>query len=300
VVTALNQSGGPITIGTVSITPSQFAITSDSCSGVTLNPGDTCSVGTDFTATTATMYSGQLTVPSSAPNSPQFVGLSGTGKLANMNAVAPVQFPNTVVGVTSAAKPVKLVNGNPMPVEFDMTGASFVGGSCGMAISSDGCTGNTLGYSGSITPPNSCTISVTFTPVATGLCTATLSVSSAAGNSPSLVTLKGTGTLSAPTFTPKSLTYVSQTVGTTSAARTVTVTNPNAPSGGTINISSITISGDYSISSNTCGSTLAGGATCTIGVQFTPTATGTRTGAVSIVDDAATGTQTIGLSGTGK
>ena len=301
-ITVKNQSTGPVTMGTVSISPSQFAIASNTCNGVTLAAGDSCTVGVDFTATTVTTYTGQVQFPSTAPNSSQSVGLSGTGQAALMNAVAPVQFPNTVVGVTSATKSVKLVNGNPMPVEFDMTGAAFVGDSCGMAIASDGCTGNTLGYSGSVTPPNSCIIGVSFTPVAPGPCTATLSVSSAAGNSPQLVTLTGTGTLSILTFTPKSLTFASQTSGTTSAEKTVTVTNPNvATAGGTINIGSIGITGDFILSTDGCSNTsVAGGSTCTLGVEFSPTTTGTLTGMVSIPDNAGTGTQTFNLTGTGK
>jgi hypothetical protein len=45
--------------------------------------------------------------------------------------------------------------------------------------------------------------------------------------------------------------------------------------------------------------TLAGGASCTINVLFTPTATGTRTATLNIVDNAAGSPQTVALTGTG-
>jgi hypothetical protein len=85
-------------------------------------------------------------------------------------------------------------------------------------------------------------------------------------------------------------------VGTTSSAKAVTLTNSGTA---TLNISSIVASGDFS-QTNTCGSSVAAGATCTIKIKFTPTAIGVRTGAVTITDNASPTTQTITLSGKGK
>jgi hypothetical protein len=69
----------------------------------------------------------------------------------------------------------------------------------------------------------------------------------------------------------------------------------------TLIISSLTISGgnagDYA-QTNTCGSSVLAGASCTISVTFTPTAKGTRRSAVAITDNAGNG-QTIKLTGTG-
>jgi hypothetical protein len=91
------------------------------------------------------------------------------------------------------------------------------------------------------------------------------------------------------------LTFSAQNVGSTSAAQTVTVTNSGTA---VLNISSITASGDYA-RTTTCGATLAAGANCTIGVTFTPTAAGARSGSVAIASDAASSPDTISLSGTG-
>ena len=85
-------------------------------------------------------------------------------------------------------------------------------------------------------------------------------------------------------------------VSMTSKAKSVTLTNNGSA---TLNISSISISGDYAISANTCGSTLAVGANCKVSVTFTPTATGLRKGTLSFNDNAPGSPQTVALTGTG-
>jgi hypothetical protein len=93
-----------------------------------------------------------------------------------------------------------------------------------------------------------------------------------------------------------SLTFGSQKVGTTSAPMAITVSNPGATP---LKITSITIAGDFA-ETNTCPAKLAVGANCTISVTFSPTATGSRTGTLSIKDGALTSIQKIALSGTGS
>lgn len=94
---------------------------------------------------------------------------------------------------------------------------------------------------------------------------------------------------------PSSLTFATQSVGTTSAAQTVTVTNPGA---GALSVISISVSGDFS-QSNNCQSTLSSHANCTVTIGFAPTTSGTRTGTLTITDNAATSPQSIALTGTG-
>jgi hypothetical protein len=53
------------------------------------------------------------------------------------------------------------------------------------------------------------------------------------------------------------------------------------------------------LQSNTCGASLAAGASCTISVTFRPTTAGTRTGAVTIASSAPGSPTTVSLSGTG-
>jgi hypothetical protein len=93
------------------------------------------------------------------------------------------------------------------------------------------------------------------------------------------------------------LTFANQTVGTTSATQFSTLTNSGTT---TITISSITPSGDFALAGlGTCGTSLAAGVSCTTSVSFKPTATGTRTGSVTITDSATGSPQKIALSGSG-
>lgn len=92
-----------------------------------------------------------------------------------------------------------------------------------------------------------------------------------------------------------SLTFPGQWVGTTSAAQNFTLANiGSAP----LTILSIAINGDFA-QTNACGPSVAAGATCTITVTFTPTATGARSAMVSITDNATGSPHTVALSGTG-
>ena len=92
-----------------------------------------------------------------------------------------------------------------------------------------------------------------------------------------------------------SLGFGLQLVDTISTAKVVTLTNTGPT---TLNISSITSSGDF-LQENNCGSAVPAGASCTIRIAFRPSAKGARTGAVTITDDAADSPQTVALMGTG-
>lgn len=93
--------------------------------------------------------------------------------------------------------------------------------------------------------------------------------------------------------------FGNQTVNTSSAAQGVTLSNTGtAP----LNISSIVMggaNGSEFTQTNTCGTTVAAGANCTITVTFQPTATGSRIAALTITDNAPGSPRTVTLSGTG-
>lgn len=96
------------------------------------------------------------------------------------------------------------------------------------------------------------------------------------------------------TLSTSGLTFSAQLVGSVAPAQTVTVTNRG---NGDLVISGISASGDFS-ETNNC-STLAVGAGCTISVGFTPNAAGTRTGTLTINDNATGSPQQVSLTGTG-
>lgn len=97
------------------------------------------------------------------------------------------------------------------------------------------------------------------------------------------------------TVSPASLVFGNQAVGTTSAEQVVALSNTGT---GALTINSIARSGDFA-QTNDCSTGVAAGASCTINVTFTPTATGARNGAITINDNAPGSPHTVGLSGTG-
>jgi hypothetical protein len=99
------------------------------------------------------------------------------------------------------------------------------------------------------------------------------------------------------TFSASSLNFGLLEIGLSSPTQTVTVTNVSSHS---VNFTSIASSGDYS-QTNTCPASMTAGSNCTITITFTPTASGTRTGAVTLKDNSpGSPTQTIALTGTGE
>lgn len=95
---------------------------------------------------------------------------------------------------------------------------------------------------------------------------------------------------------PTALIFATQNIGSTSTAQTATLTNTGTAA---LTISSIAASGDYGVSHN-CGTGLGAGGFCTLNITFTPTASGTRTGSVTITSNAPGTPHSISLSGTGQ
>jgi hypothetical protein len=108
------------------------------------------------------------------------------------------------------------------------------------------------------------------------------------------------GTPCPPEVSPTSLNFGTVSLGTTSAAQVVTVTNDTTS---TLTFSGVAIAGadpgDFGFSS-TCAGSLAANASCTISVTFTPTAAGLRTASLRISDNGTGSPQTVALSGTGQ
>jgi hypothetical protein len=88
-------------------------------------------------------------------------------------------------------------------------------------------------------------------------------------------------------------------MNTTSAAQSVTLSNTGNAS---LSISGISLigenTGDFA-QTNNCGSSVAAGANCTIGLTFTPVATGARNAILAVADNAADSPQIVSLAGTG-
>ena len=139
---------------------------------------------------------------------------------------------------------------------------------------------------------------VTFTPAATGKRSASLELTDDAQGSPQAVPLSGTGELQA-TVSPAALTFALQKVGTTSAAKTVTLTN-NLATALTFNVTFTGADpGDFA-ETDICDGSVPAKSHCTISVKFSPKATGTRTATMNINDSANNSPQSVSITGTGN
>jgi len=199
-------------------------------------------------------------------------------------SVTSLSFGSAAVGSTSASAQINLTNSGTFPLTVN-----------GIDISGDFSQTTTCNHS--IVDGAACTISVIFTPTAIGTRTGTVTVTDNATDSPQLIALTGIGTAAGVTLAPDSVTFPGQLMGTPSAAQSVTLKNTGTAS---LNVSAVTISGDFS-ETDSCkaGGGIAVGATCTVNVVFQPTATGTRTGTVTVTDNAVGSPHSVALAGTG-
>ncbi len=151
----------------------------------------------------------------------------------------------------------------------------------------------------SVAAGGQCTISATFKPTRNGTRTGNISIADNAANSPQLVPLTGVAQTSPLAFTPQSLSFPNQQIGSPSSSQTVNV----AYAGTTpLVISSLGLSGqnagDFS-QTNTCGTGLPAGGSCTITVTFTPSAAWARSSVIVMNDNAQGLVHLVGVAGTG-
>ena len=290
-------NGGASAVAIASITPSAGYTDTTTC-GASLPANQSCNVTVSFAPTGAGAVQGLLTVTSNAngPNTVQTVSLSGTGvQPLTITLPASVAFPAQAQGTTSAPMIVTVTNNATSVVNAVLSTATTTGP---FAVAGGSCT---FGGAG-ITPDNSCTILVTFTPTGTAPSSGTLVIEDNATGNPQTVTLSGTTSAQSVTvtFTPPSLTFPAQAQNTTSAPMTVTVKNTST-SATNVTFSNISTTGPFAVSGGTCSTTgpgIAQNATCTITVTFTPTGTAPSSGNLSVTDNAAGSPQLVPLNGT--
>lgn len=144
-----------------------------------------------------------------------------------------------------------------------------------------------------------CTIAVTFKPTRNGVRTGNLTITDNAPNSPQTVALSGTAQTSPLAFVPQFLSFPNQLVGTTSVSQTVNVTYAGTTP---LVITSLGLAGqnasDFS-QTNTCGTGLPPGGSCTYTVTFTPSATWARESVIVMNDNAQGNLHLVGVSGNG-
>jgi Domain of unknown function (DUF1929)/Legume lectin domain/PKD domain len=302
-VTVTIKNGGNAVLHITSVTlagtnPTDFALASDTCTGMTVAVNATCTVDVTFKPLATGTLLANLQVADDAAGSPQTLALTGNGLAASTPAVtiaptSPVMFPSTTQGVASA--PITVTVTNSGTATLNITTVTIAGTNASdFALTSNTCNGAALAANAT------CAVGVTFTPGATGMRTATFQVADNASGSPQSATLTGLGSASGSgiTISPNPL-ALAATQGTTSAPVNVTVTNSgNAP----LHITNIAFGGanvsEFVNPSGSCATAVAPNASCTIAVSFAPLGTTVRTETITLTDDAANSPQTITVNGT--
>ena len=285
-VTLTNSGNIALTLAiAITGTNSGDFLQSNTC-GTSVAAGGSCSIMVAFKPLAAGARTAAVTITDNASNSPQSVSLTGTGVQAAVTlSPGSLTFPPQTVNTTSTPQIVTLTNSGLGVLKITkaaITGPFSFTTTCGATLNAG----------------SSCTLTVAFKPTTTGALTGSIAITDNAPLSPQTIALNGTGT--SVRFAPASLTFSSQTVGTTSARKIITLTNLGSVA---LNIASIAVTGtnlgDFA-EVNNCPASVAAGASCSIGVTFTPSATGTRSAAVTVTDDGGGGSQQVQLTGTGS
>jgi hypothetical protein len=257
--------------------------------GSTLAPGARCTIKVRFDPRDSRgRITGTITITDNAPNSPQTVALTGIATVVSLSTTS-LKFGVQTVGTTS--QPLKLTLTNRGNHALNMLGFRFRGSSRAAFAQTNSC-------GTSVPPLGTCTISVSFAPSGEGKATATMGILDDGGGSPQTVSLTGVGT--SVGLSPSALSFGNQKVGTTSPPRTITLTNDGK---GALNISAFRITGRSASAfaqTNTCGTSLPAGGSCTISVTFTPHGVAFKTGTLDVFDSGGGSPQTVSLTGTGK
>lgn len=296
-ITLTNQQSVALNLSSITV-PAPYALapaTTTCVAGTPVAPSSSCTISVTLTPTTAgAQPASNLTITDDASNSPQAVKLEGSGVPAVSLSPSTLAFTGAVVSAPTV-KTLTLTNNQTAP----LTITSITGFTSGYTLGS----GTTCPLTPLTIPAGaSCTIAVSLTATATGSLPGTLTIADNAPGSPQTVTLSA-NPVQPVSLSSSSLFFPAQFEGTTSAAKTVTLTNQQSVP---LNISSVLIaganSGDFAVTS-TCPpapSSLPPTSNCTLSITFTPTGTGTRTATLSVVDNALGSPQTISLSGSGN
>jgi hypothetical protein len=221
------------------------------------------------------------------------VGVTGKGTTPVVTGVAieispsTVSFGNVAMG-QSATKTVTLTN----------TGTEALSVS-GIAVAGTGFTASGPHLPISLASGQSTSISAVFKPTSGNADKGTITITSNAAGSPSLVALSGTGTTGATaaalTVTPTTIAFGSVAVGS-EQTQTVHVENTGNE---TATISKLTISGTgVSVSGMTAPATLAAGQTANLTVTYKPVAAGTLTASLAIASNATDTNVVVGINAT--
>jgi len=291
-VTISNSGTGPASAVTASSgDTTHFPISANTCNNVTVNAGASCSFAVAFHPTLAGSASGTITV--NRTGGTLSVGVSGTGTATatpgQLSMSTSIGFGSQLVATTSSATSVTITNIGGTAVAVSSVASN---NPSEFAIASNSCS--------TVNPGASCAVGVTFRPTVAGTRSATITVASNGLGSPQSIGASGTGTSPVGTGTlsmSSSVNFGNQTVGSTSAATSVTVTNIGTAAVSVSGVSSNNPS-EFAITGSNCA-TVNASASCSFSLTFKPGATGVRSAWVTVTSNGTGSPQAVSVTGNG-
>lgn len=284
-LTISNYGNTGLTISRITTSGQGFSV-SGMTPPLTLAAGQNATINVTFKPAGSGTVTGSVLI-SSTQGANALIPVSG-------NAVQPVLtslpstigFGNVTVGA-SASQTVQLANsgsGILSITQITVTGTGYRVGTPSLPLS--------------LNSGQSANFNVQFDPSFTGLASGSVVIVSNASNSPSLVSLTGTGLAATQTLTlsATSLAFGKVNPGS-SSTQTVTLTNAGNSN---VTVSQITESGNgFTLSGVSTPVTLTAGQSTTFGVIFNPSTSGSSSGNVTVASTAAGYPKAIALAGTG-
>ena len=262
-VTISNTGSGSATGMSYGAAPAGFSRTHN-CPA-TLAAGASCTINVTFSPTAAQAYSGNISITGSGGTnvSISLSGTGGAGATPNVGASpGSLSFGSVTVGSSSGSQTVTVSNTGTGAASGMSYGAAPAGFS------------RTTTCTATLAAGSNCTVTVTFSPTAAQAYSGSIAITGSGGTNVSIA-LSGTGAATASPNVNSSasfLSFGSVTVGQTSAAQTITVTNSGTVAA--TNMSYPAAPARYHKSGTCGGASLGAGASCTIVFSYSPTAVG--------------------------
>jgi hypothetical protein len=298
---------GAITVAVTGGGAPAFEITRDLCSTTSLARGASCAVDVRFVPASEGSHAATLSATGvSAPSqSVQLIGLASGPTTLTATPPGSHSFAGQTVGTSSLGETFIIANTGTRPsgaLAIELTGAN----TGDFQVSANGCYPT-------LAAGASCSVIVTFSPMAAGMRAASVRVFDPLGSNVT-ISVSGEG-LPAPlppaplTMSPGSFAFPPTLIGA-KVWQTVTVTNPGSAATGPLN-TSVLVCDDYyyygcypspsfSLEHDNCdGVGLAPGGSCTVSITFSPIFVGTDVAQFDVSAPGFTGTLALSGIGTG-
>lgn len=285
--TLKNSGSQNLTISQATTTAAAFTYTGLSLPLI-LAPNQSTTFGVAFTPTTAGASNGNLSLTVSGSSATVDIALSGTAIVPAALIAAPgsITFTGAQVGkVQTQSETLQNTGGSSATIsQVSVTGAGF------------GISG--LSTPLTLTPGQSASFSVTFTPQSSGNFGGSMAISSNASNPSLIVSLSGSTAGSTPGLLSVSPTTIN--VGSVTVGKSGTQTGSLNATGASVVVTSVNVgSSEFAISGLSFPVTIPAGQSANLTVTFTPQASGVASVSVAFASDASNSPASATVQGTG-